>query len=1044
MRAVRTTLLAVALVFCAAFATAASAQETGRIAGQVLNEAGEPLVGAQIVVSGTNVGGLSNDEGRFLILRVPTGAQQIRAVLIGYGQATQAVTVTAGGTTTVNFTLNTSAVALGAVMVSAATGREQRSRELGASVGTIELQDLNPAPITSMADALGGRTEGVIMQDVNGTTGTSQRIRIRGANSLSLGNEPLVYIDGVRANADFGGTFGVGGQESSRLNDINPNDIASIDILKGPAASALYGTAAANGVIQITTKRGRPGDTQWTFFAESGQIEDKTDYPANFAAFDIVNPGSPQFTATGAFNTRSTANPTGFAIYCPNRLAALSPGDPGYCEQEGTMSYNTLMDPRTRPFTTGGRQRYGMSVRGGSDAVRFFLSGQLEDEEGVISFNTQDKTNFRANVDARLAETADASVSFGYAQTKLALNNNDNSVFSPILNGLTGLAYFLPAAEGAEWDPNPGNYGYGRTVEQLETLPTFGAVDRYTVSTNLRYRPTSWLSLNGTGGLDLTAQHQYETLQPNGPLGNLAASYMAGYRASERGTNYLYSALLSAVGTFQVADQLLSTTTLGTSYNRDNNESTYCYGSALVPGTASCGTVSSLFELDEDFFEVRTVGAYVQQELAWRDRVFLAAGLRGDDNSAFGTDFGLAYYPSASLSWVIGDEEFFPQTDILSTLRLRGAWGVSGLQPGFRSATTLYSPTTVATPGGDVPGVSLDVTGNTLLEPERTTEYEFGFDTGFFDERLSLQFTYYNKTSEDALISRRLPGSLGLTTSVLQNLGSIRNSGTELGLNLRVYESDKVAFSLGANNTTLSNEVLELGDDVEDIILNRGLQRHTEGLPAGAFYLQEVTYNDADGNGLLTIAGCEVGGDPASGLPCELTVADEASYIGPALPTWQRSFFADLRLFDFITVSTLFEGRGGNYTGNDSQAFRCGARTTFGCNAVGDPNASLHDQAAYLADRYMGTAYLYVEKADFYKWRELSLTLSTPDSWANHFRAIDGLRLTVAGRNLATWTDYTGLDPEGVEGGGNSNFSQSEFNTQPPVRYMMIRLDYSF
>src|SRR5690606_2947947 len=157
-----------------------------------------------------------------------------------------------------------------------------------------------------------------------------------------------------------------------------------------------------------------------------------------------------------------------------------------------------------------------------------------------------------------------------------------------------------------------------------------------------------------------------------------------------------------------------------------------------------------------------------------------------------------------------------------------------------------------ATPGGDVPGVSLDVTGNTLLEPERTTEYEFGFDTGFFDERLSLQFTYYNKTSEDALISRRLPGSLGLTTTVLQNLGSIRNSGTELGLNRRVYESDKVAFSVGANNTTPSNEVLELGDDVEDIILNRGLQRHTEGRPAGAFILPEVTYNDADGNGLLT------------------------------------------------------------------------------------------------------------------------------------------------------------------------------------------------
>jgi hypothetical protein len=701
------------------------------------------------------------------------------------------------------------------------------------------------------------------------------------------------------------------------------------------------------------------------------------------------------------------------------------------------------MDSRTRPFQTGARQRYGMSVRGGTDAVRFFVSGQLEDEDGVISINTQEKVNFRANMDARLAETADASVSFGYAQTNLSLNNNDNSIFSPILNGLVGLPYFVPAAEGAEFDPNPSNYGFARSMQQLEVYPSLGDVDRYTVSTNLRHRPTSWLSLNATGGLDLTSGHQYSTLQPNGPLGNLAASYMAGFRQSERYTNYLYSGTVSGSGTFEVTPQLLSNTTVGASYNKDNTESTYCYGSGLVPGTASCGTVSNLFSLDEDFFEIRTVGAYVQQEFAWRDVVFIAGGLRGDDNSAFGTDFGFAYYPSASLSWVIGDEEFFPQTDILSTLRLRGAWGVSGLQPGFRSATTLFEPTTVATPSGDVPGVSLDVTGNTLLEPERTTEYEFGFDTGFFDERLALQFTYYNKTSDEALISRRLPGSLGLTPTVLQNLGSIQNAGTELGLNLRVYESDQVALSLGLNNTTLRNEVLKLGVP-EPIIINRGLQRHAEGQPAGAFFQPAITFNDTDNNGLLTVAGCEVGGDPDTGLPCEVFVADSATYIGPSLPTWQRSIFADLRLFDFITVSTLFEGRGGNFTGNDTEAFRCGARSTFGCAAVGDPNASLEEQAAFLADRYLGSAAGYVEKADFYKWRELSVTLSTPEAWANHFRAIRGLRLTVAGRNLATWTDYDGLDPEAVEGGGNANFNQSEFNTQPPVRYLMLRLDYSF
>lgn len=1035
MKKVRTTFLSVVLVFCAAFITEVSAQSTGTITGRVTNEANEPLVGVQIVVTGTNVEGVTNSEGRYLILGVPAGARQIRAVRIGYGQTTQNATITSGATTKVDFTLAPSAVALGALVVNATTGREQRTRELGASVGVIEVEQLNPAVITSVADVLGGRTEGVVMQDVNGTTGSSQRIRIRGANSLSLSNEPLVYIDGVRANANFGGTFGVGGQESSRLNDINPNDIASIDILKGPAASALYGTAAANGVLLITTKRGRAGNTQWTAFVESGVIEDVTEYPSNFATLDIVNPGAPQFNANGLLNVVTSSNPGGYASYCPNRLAAT-----GSCQQETTLSFNTLRDSRTTPFQQGARQRYGMSVRGGSDEVRFFLSGQLEEEEGVISYNTQDKVNFRANMDARLAESADASVSFGYAQTNLSLNNNDNSIFSPIINGLLGRPYFVPAAPDAEFDPNPSNYGFGLSQQQLSVYPSLGDVDRYTLSTNVRQRPTSWLSLNATGGLDLTTGHRFSTLQPDGPLGFLASSYRGGFRQSERYTNYLYSGAVSAVGTFELMPTLQSTTTTGASYNRDNTESTYCYGSGLVPGTASCGTVSNLFSLDEDFFEVRTVGAYVQQELAWRDRVFLSGALRGDDNSAFGTDFGLAYYPSVSLSWVVGDEEFFPQTDILSTMRLRGAWGVSGLQPGFRSASTLFSPTTVATPGGDVPGVSLSVTGNDLLKPERTTEYEFGFDTGFLDERVALQFTYYNKTSDDALIRRRLPGSLGLTSTVLQNLGSVRNQGTELGLNVAVYESDKIALNLGLNNTSLSNKVLRLGDDVEDIPLNRSLQRHKEGFTAGAFFQSKVTFDDADNNGKLSIAGC----GNSSGQPCEVFVEDEETFIGPSLPTWQRSFFGDLRLFDFVTVSTLFEGRGGNYTGNDSEAFRCGRNASLGCAAVGSPDASLEEQAAYLADRFLGSAYLYVEKADFYKWRELSVTLSTPGAWADRFRSIEGLRLTVAGKNLATWTDYTGLDPETVEGGGASNFSQSEFNTQPPVRYLMIRFDYSF
>lgn len=1025
MRAWRLTLLplAVAAGVLLGFRNA-EAQQTGTVTGVVTDStSGAPLIGAQMVVAGTNIGGLTDQNGRYLLTRVPAGDRQIRAVLIGYSQMTLPVTVVAGGSATLDFKLATTAIQLEAVVVSAATGREQRARELGTKVANIDTKNVNPATVSSVADVLEGKAEGVVMQDVNGTTGTSQRIRIRGANSLSLSNDPLIYLDGVQINTSYSG-FGVGGQEASRLNDINPNDIENVEIVKGPAASALYGTSAANGVILITTKRGRPGTTQWNAWVEGGRIKDITDYPDNWLTYQINDASQPMFRASdNRFN--SSAYP-----YCSNISAAN-----GTCTQDGTLTFNTLKDPRTTPYSTGYNNRYGMSVRGGTEQVRFFVSGQLSDEKGVVKFNTQKQTNFRGNLDAQLSSNADLSLSLGYTGARLGLNNNDNSIFSPMINGLLGQAYFIPPNPDTPNLPNGANYGFGYSVEELNALVVDNDADHYNSAVNMKWRPTSWFTVNANGGLDFTDEHDHRTLQPH--MLPIAVSYTNGFRASQRTNTYIYQALVSGVANFQLRDNLLSTTTVGGSYTKNNRTDTYCYGSSLVPGTASCGTTSSLYSINEGFFEVKTVGAYVQQELAWRDKVFAAASIRGDDNSNFGSGVNLVYYPAASLSWVIGEESWFPRPSWMSNLRLRSAYGTSGQQPGFRNAVTLYNPTTVAVSTGDVPGVSLSSTGNDLLKPERTTEYELGFDTGFLQDRIGIDFTYFNKTSHDALISRRLPPSLGLTTSVFQNLGSIANQGTELTARLSVLQKKNIGLDINFTNSTLSNKVKALGQDVEPIIINRGLQRYEEGYSAGSFFQIPYTYNDANGDGKLSIDEVKLVGDPAAGT-------DTAVYIGPSMPKWDRTISANLRLFDWLTVTTLFEGRGGHYTGNDTESFRCGYRSSYGCDAVADPNASLETQARFIADRYLGSAYGYVEKANFYKWRDFSVTVQVPRSISSRFSQLHGVRLTFAGRNLATWTNYTGLDPETVEGGGNANFSQSEFNTQPPARYFLLRLDYSF
>lgn len=1007
--------------------------QVGSVTGRVTNaETGEPMQGARLVIQGTNAKATTNEDGRYVLPSVSVGARVVRVNFIGFTQQLSTVTILAGSSTSVDFALSASAIRLSEIVVSAVTGREKRARELGTNIASIDMAEIPSTPITSVSDLLSGRTAGVILMDVNGTSGSAQRIRIRGANSLSLSNEPLVYIDGILSNSDNTLTFGVGGQESSRLNDIDPEDIQTIEIVKGPAAAALYGTAAANGVLLITTKRGRSGDAEWNFFVETGEIEDRTDYPLNYTSYEVIgSAGADFFSSTGGFNSTDY-------IRCSNRAAAV-----GTCTQDGTTTFNTLLDPRTTPFSKGNRKRYGLNVRGGSDKVTYYVSGQLEDERGVIHYNLRDKITVRANVNAAVRPDLDLSVSTSYATVQNQFNSNDNSIFSPILNGLLGNGYYVPqSTKSATALPGESrrNFGFGRNEFDLEHFVLNDNVDRFSVGARAQYRPLNWLALNTNGGLDLVSGHTFLTLQPG--FLPIAQSFADGLRQSDRKTNYTYTLNGTAITTFEPIADIVSTTTFGGSYIVERLERTSCFGSGLVPGTASCGTTSSLFEVDEDFSEIKTVGAYVSTEIAWRDKLYVSGAVRGDDNSAFGNDFGLVTYPSAQVSWVIGEEAFFPQGSFLSALRLRAAWGKSGLRPGFRDAVTLFSPVTVARGGNDVSGVTVSTSGSVDLKPEKTREFELGFDAALFNDRVGIDLTYFDKKSEDALISRRLPPSWGVAASRFENLGEIKNSGLEISANVAAIDTRDFGLDLHVAITTLKNRVIAIGEDVEDIVFNRGLQRHREGFSAGSFFQAPVSWADADGNGLLDISNCAA--TPVLGTNCEVVIGDSVEFIGPALPTYQIAWGGELRVSRWLSISTLFEARGGNFQGNDSEAFRCGRNSTFGCAAVGDPNASVEDQAAYIADRFIGSAAGFVEKADFVKWRELSITLRAPAGLARSLGAVNGLSLTLAGRNLATWTDYPGLDPETVEGGGSVNFSQSEFNTQPPVRHLMIRLNYTF
>ena len=971
----------------------ASAQEAATITGRVVDQASQqPLSDVQVQVVGTMRGTRTGDDGTYRIGGVNPGTLQIRALRLGYQQSTTTVTVAAGETATADFALVTAPLTLDQIIITA-TGEEQRLREVGNSVSAID--SVNLAVVNNFSQMIAARAPGVVVQQSAGQTGSGARVRIRGSNSVSLSNEPLIIVDGIRV---MGGTtgiesnsIGVGGQEPSRFNDINPAEIERIEILKGPAASALYGTAAANGVIQITTKRGVPGRTRWNAHMEAGSVHEVTAYPDNYAALDLTNFGEP--------------------VHCPLYFSQF-----GDCQIDSVSTFNAL--EQVSPFRTGWRQVFGLNVAGGGDAATYFLSGDLQREQGVYDPNKLRQINLRANIRGQMRDNLDATVTAGFVSSRLRLPQNDNNGYGAILSGMLGRGYAID---------EPGDaYDNGVVPNEFYVINTQQHTSRFTGGINSNWQPMNWLSFVGTAGVDLISRFDTEVLPPN--LIDIDEDLELGYRDANRFQIATYTANLGGTATYSVTPTLESTTSVGTQFSQETLNGVLAGGSVLLPGTGSLEGTSARPTIGERNRDNVTIGGYLSQQFGWNDRLFLTGSVRGDDNSAFGNDFGFVFYPAASVSWVISEEEFFPTTPILSGLRLRAAYGVSGQRPSFRDALTFYSPVAVRIEGEDVPAVTLGGTGNAELEPERSTEFEFGFEVGLFDGRARLDLTYYNKTTTDALIARTLAPSLGATATRFENLGEVKNRGLEGLLEVTVLDRPEAFWTVTLNGSTNRNRLIDLGEDISPIIfgLSGNTQRHQEGYSLGGYWQQPYTFEDANGDNLITIDEIEVG--------------DTAVFIGHTQPTRQLSLATEVTLWGFARLSGLLDYRGGHHQWNSDEEFRCDY--AFNCRGINDPNAPLWEQARaqIAADQLIFTGYM--EKADFVKLREVALTLMAPASW-NSRLGVDGLSLTLAGRNLGTWTDYTGTDPE-VNFAGQSNFSTAQFGTQPQVRSFITRLSFGF
>jgi len=988
-----------AVLSLALIAQPAQGQEV--IRGVVVDNQGAGLAGAQIVVEGTSLGALAGATGAFLIAGVPAGEQTLRVILLGFADAT---TTVQAGDTNVRIVLSATAINLDGLVVTGTVGETQR-RAVGNTVTSIsaeETMQLVPAP--DVSSLINARAPGVVVTPGTGMVGGGPTIRIRGASSFSLNTQPLIYVDGVRVDNGVGTGISVQGFGSgviNRLNDVNPDDIASIEIIKGPAASTLYGTEASNGVIQIITKRGQINDTQ-------------------------VN-------------------------------ASIRQGVSWFANPEGRIEKNWGLDPLTNQpyqmdlfaqeaalgnsiFRNGYSQGYGVNVRGGSDRVRYYASVDLDQGDGVEPTNDMWRLSTRTNLSMTPTENLDLDVNVGYAQgtTNLACEAGCGGV-------MWSTVFAVPANRDTEFrgfrDAPPEIYPQATSYWQ--------DFKRTTLSLQLQHSPTPWLSHRLNVGQDAVGEDNNQLtprLAPEVAVFFGGAAALGGKFLERRDvetTTLDYSASISLP-----LGGLSTTTTFGTQYYRRLTQFIRSEGNTFpAPGLTVVDALAQTFG-GEDFIENNTLGFFAQEQIDINDRLFFTAAVRGDDNSAFGANYDVVIYPKFSFSWVIGEEGFFNLPGV-SNMKLRAAYGQSGQQPEDFAALRTFEPVTAG--NGDA-ALTPQFIGNADLAPERGSEFEAGFEAGLFDNRFGIDLTYYNARTQDAILSRELPPSAGFPGSQFVNAGEIANQGIELQLNALAYQSQSLNVDLGVNLSTNSNEVLDLGGVDQGIgFIADGSQRRVPGFPVASWFRRKVVSATLEGTGLDARAlnpMCD-GGNPngktlPDGTPLELggppVPCDDAPrlFLGKATPDFEGSFHATFTLFGKLRLYGLIDWKTGYKKLDNNLRARC--QVFNSCRENFFPEEY---DPALIAEIQSGSPLrsFVFRDAGFAKLREVSAGLTLPEGWAARLGA-DRASMTVAARNLATWTDYTGLDPEAsfVEFG----FNLLEQNSVPQLAQFLVTFNLTY
>ena len=1021
------------IAFAAAAGSAGAQQAvvTGKVSAVGSSDG---LADSRVMVVNSSTVTLTNSEGRYTLRNIPTGTIEVRVIRVGYQEQKKSVTVPAGGSATLDFSLTPAIVQLQEV-VTTATG-EQRKVEIGNALSTISAPKVvEEGAVSNIADLLVAKAPGVIMNPPN-MSGSAPVIRIRGLNSLSLSNAPIMIVDGVRY---FSSSInpGVGGTSESFMNSLSPEEIEDIEIVKGPSAATLYGTDAANGVIVVTTKKGRAGSTRWNWFVDGQSVQDRNNYPATYALWGH--------------------NPTtGKISRC--ELATMSATT---CVVDSTTSFDLSATPGITPIVHGQNTNYGGQVSGGTDAVRYFAAADLFNEVGPYKMpgfaqewlrdtalsSVRDewvhpeafqRQNIRANLNASVSPKFDLNVTSGFSKSDQRLPQVDNNV-----NGIGGMMYLTYGTDHGGLDYNPTGalgealHGYARwTPASAFQYVNETGIQRLTSSADAEWRPFAWMSNQAVVGMDLADQIYFDICRfTECPA---FGSNRLGFVDDEHDNNRVFTVKLVSNASWNAKPWLNFKSTGGVDYLNNEADNARASGSNLPPGAQTVGAGAVKSALDQQQTVVKTLGVYLQEQAGIRDRMYITGAVRSDQNSAFGTNFQRVFYPKISLSWIMSDEAFFPKLNFLNQFRLRTAYGQSGVQPGATDGLRRFSTTTVSIANIDTPGLIESSLGNPNLKPETSGEFEGGFEARVWGNRANIDFTYYNKKTKDALISLPIaPSASPSATSVRTNLGGVQNSGLEAQITATLLDRRSFGWDVTLSASHNNNKVLSLGVDPAgnpNKTIGTGNTRDSVGFPVNGVFLRPYTYKDANGDGIIQST--------------EIVVDTGVQYRGYSFPRDLLSIQNGVDLLSRkLRLSASLDYKGGFSLYNQTWQFFC-QQAPQSCQENEVASTPLWRQARAVANLYgttvSGTKFTspggYWENGQFWRLREVSATVTLPNSVAGRLRARDA-SLVFAGRNLHVWTKYTDIDPEANYATGDT---QTDFITTGPATYFEFRLNLHY